>query len=757
MTPRFSSLLLFFLFIFSGIPSELPAKDLGHTFFQTNVPFDPRIALDVDFVVVHRHGDPKVGEAMKTWMEAGYPTGRMFFIGSDAGRLYTTGKWDGNPHLDETEVDRNGKPIECGGERPYMIPTPGWKEFVHEQIRQGIDAGAVCILPEEPLAHVTGGYGEAFKRIWAERYGKPWEPPDSTPDNYYKSSKLLCDLYFELVEDALAFTKQYAAEKGRDVKFLLPIHPLLSHAVGMMTYASGRTLGLASKGLDGFVGQVWTGPIAWGMSKAEGKRMDRNDDFFESAYLMYSYFANLVKGTNLDCYMLADPVEDDPKYSWEDYRKWYSQCLVAMLQFPWMKHFEVMPWPDRVFLPGYNMASGTPGPEDYRRALMIAFAALKKIGEATGEEESCDASSAGADECRKATGYLVTDTLSWQRGGPEGSRMESVHGFTVPLLRRGIPIGLVPLERHADTKYMDGFKILVLSYDAQKPLDPAMNTDLAAWVKRGGNLIYLGGEDAYNSVDEWWRRDGCDAPQEHLWEALGIWKKGGEKSAFEVVKDLPTDGELPKNIDSYWHVYEVGMGKLLNCRLPAAWFADAKGGGELAMRLSQMVCPGSEETRHPEDLRLRHDSFTSCTDRFCAVCPVKDMSFESSLFLDLFDSQLSFRKSLSKHEAALLCDPMPASSIPNRLLYGGPYPKVLLETENLMRLELHSPDNTPATMRMEGFDGKLKSVEAKSMETGKPVEVRQEEDEYRTWLFIVPAGFKGATLEVRWEDSHTKR
>jgi hypothetical protein len=721
ITPFLSPFLLFV-----PLSDSLPAEPLGHTFFQTNEYFDPRITLDVDFLVVHRHGDPKVGEAMESWQRAGYKAGRMFFIGSDAGRLYTTGKWDGKEHLDETEVDKNGKPIECGGERPYMIPTEGWKAFVHEQIKQGIDAGAVCILPEEPLAHVNGGYGGAFKHIWEQRYGKPWEPPDSSPDNYYKSSKLLCDLYFELVEDALAYTKQYAAEKGCDVKFLLPIHPLLSHAVGHMTYASGRTLSLVSKGLDGFVGQVWTGPIAWGMSRAEGKRMDRNADFFESAYLMYSYFANLVKGTGIPCYMLADPVEDDPQYSWEDYRKWYNQCLAAMLQFPWMRHFEVMPWPDRVFLPGFSMASGTPGPEDYRRALMIAFATLKCIGEATDEDANCD----DGTECVSARiGYLVSDTLSWQRGGPEGSRIESVHGFTVPLLRRGIPIDLVPLERHADQKYMDGFKTLVLSYDAQKPLDPQMNIDLAEWVRRGGNLVYLGGEDAYNAVDEWWRRTGYTAPQDHLWEELGIWKKGEEKSISN-------------------QVVRIGEGRLLWYSDSAASLADHPDSARVVLDLLQRVTAAEQP---PAETNLfRQETAGVFSSRSCTA----GNDFEGE-YLDLLNPNIPLLKRPAVGPQSVGCFrrlPLRSPEQPgNHLLFSAPDARHISDSPTLTRMELRSPDNTPATLRLACLQSKP-DVSAKSNETGEPIQVRQEYDaESDTLLLIVPAGFKGAIVDISWQ------
>ncbi len=706
------------------VSSMTLAVDLGNTFFQTNEAFDPRIALDVDFLVVHQHGNPNVGVMMKTWMDAGYPTGRMFFIGSDAGRIYTSGQWDGKEHLDETEVGGNGKPIECAGVRPYMIPTEGWKAYVREQIKTGIDGGAVCILPEEPLAHVYGGYGEAFRRIFKERYGKDWIDPQASPDAYYKTSKLLCDLYFELVEDALKYTKEYAKEKGREVKFLLPIHPLLSHAVGQMTYASGRSLGLRLKGLDGFVGQVWTGPIAWGMSKAEGKPMDRNADFFESAYLMYSYFAYLVKDSGIPCYMLADPVEDDPRYSWEDYRKWYNQCLVAMLQFPWVHDFEVMPWPDRVFLPGYNMANGTPGPEDYRRALMNAFAVLEELGYLPADD--------GFVSSPPETGYLVMDSLSWQRGGPEGSRMESVHGFTVPLLRRGSAIPVIPIERfYSDPSTIGDFKTLVLSYDAQKPQKrEGGSAPLAEWVKAGGTLLYLGGEDAYNSMEEWWRKEGYDTPQQELWSQLGIWKKG--------------DGNPVANTS-----ISVGKGHFYWYDKSAASLADDPEAGKIVMDLLAKANGDGQPAVQPEVYSCQRGDFLAA--RACG----KEYAIQGK-FIDLLDPNLAVVKDrvLAPKQVGLFldlhADQQRQSS--QRLLFAGPRAKSVTNTEDLTQIELRSPANTPATLRLACLGAKASNVTAKANGSGEAIEVRQEYDEVSdTLLCIVPAGVKGAMLEVKWE------
>jgi hypothetical protein len=761
--------------------SVATAQDLGATFFQTNEAFDPRIGLDVDFVVVHQHGNPNVGDALASWKQAGYPVGRMFIIGSDAGRIYTTGKFDGKDHTDEAETDRRGNPIECNGERPYMVPTEGWKNYIRFLVKQSVDAGAGAVLPEEPLGHTRSGYSPAFKRIWEERLGEPWRAPHTSPEAFFKANRLNSDLYFELVEDALETTKAYAAEKGREVGFFLPIHCLLSNAAGRMLYASGRTLSLSEKGLDGFVAQVWTGPVAWSMSQAEGEPMGRDKDFFESAYLLYSYFANLVEGTGLPCYLLADPVEDDPQYSWSDYASWYKQSFVAMTMFPSMNRFEVMPWPDRVFLPGYNMASGTPGPEDYRRSLMCAFSALGEISELPAEDSQ--------KQISNRIGFLVADTLSWQMGGPESASMASVHGLTVPLLRRGIPIQIVPLERHGDRDFMDRFHTLILTYDPMKPVTPQMNVDLAAWVLRGGNLVVIGGADLYNKVDEWWSERGFKSPLDHLWEVLDIWKREDERFVFQGPREIRSATtyfnvigldkiEIPRDmrlVDYHFtggtQIYkllgergtpdcgvvtriEKEKGSVVFCGLPSHWFAESKAGGEMIHRLAAWN-PSSESGLNDFKVGV---GFQIARGEMKALRSCEKPIRLEGTFLDVMDSDLPVlaNPELGPWSLAFykdLGDALAPDSERSRILFGGPGPQSVEETPNRTGVTIRSPEGTPVTLRLARRGNSVGNIQLKAGDQVLTGTVQKFEDEASdTVLFVFQTGFENAVLEIDWRD-----
>jgi hypothetical protein len=476
------------------------------TVFQTNSEYDPRIDLRTDLVAVHKHGAPweEIDRTIQSWKGAGYPVHRMFFIGSDAGNVYTRGQADGTPHPGDVEMDSTGDPIRIG-ERPYMVPTAGWLAFLKENIRRAIDSGAEGIWPEEPLLHAAGGYSPAFKAAWEAQLKTPWVPPHESPVSFFRASRVKAELYLRAVEELARYTKEYAKEKGREVKFYLPVHSPISYANSNLIFPHAAAARLP---IDGMVAQVWSGPARFPVTY-EGKS---EPQLFESSWMHFSYFGNLLDGIrDRTLYFLADPVEDDPRFTWPEYERWYKSVVAASVLAPRADGFEVMPWPDRIYLPS-RIAQGTPAPPGYLTEILNLTNALK------------DLPAAGAPEWSGGTrgiGVVVLDSLMWQRGGPQGSSMRSLHGLVLPLLKRGIPVESVPGERAGDAAYLSKFKVLLLSYDMQKPLDPEVHRGLAAWVRAGGVLVVFGGEDPYTRIGEWWNAQGYPSPIDHLLKECG--------------------------------------------------------------------------------------------------------------------------------------------------------------------------------------------------------------------------------------------
>ena len=121
------------------------------------------------------------------------------------------------------------------------------------------------------------------------------------------------------------------------------------------------------------------------------------------------------------------------------------------------------------------------------------------------------------------TGVLVSDTMMFQRFGPDASDSQLGHfyGLALPLLMRGLPVEPVQIE----TAQLDRYKTLLLSYEGQKPPKPEFHDALAAWVKAGGALIVVDNDrDPFNNVREWWNTGDMHyaTPRHHLFDKLGI-------------------------------------------------------------------------------------------------------------------------------------------------------------------------------------------------------------------------------------------
>jgi hypothetical protein len=269
------------------------------------------------------------------------------------------------------------------------------------------------------------------------------------------------------------------------------------------------------KGCDGYIAQVWTGT-----SRTPNLfRGDLRERTFETAFLEYGAMQNLVRATGRQVWYLNDPVEDNPNHDWEDYRLNWESTLVASLLQPEVWRYEVAPWPERVFAGKYPRRRGgerEPIPAPYATELQIVMNALNDMKQSRND---WDCGSRGF-------GVLIGDSLMFERGEPEGSdsHLSHIYGLALPLLKRGFPITPVQLENLTVSNYLAGFRVLLLTYQGQKPLSAQVHSALAAWVKLGGVLMVIDNDaDPYNRVREWWNSNGLAyaSPREHLFQTLG--------------------------------------------------------------------------------------------------------------------------------------------------------------------------------------------------------------------------------------------
>jgi len=461
------------------------------TSFQTWRAWTPGIALPTDGVMVYSD-DPG---AMRSWAERGYEVWSMFgasWLSKDADVV--------RHHPEIVQTQAGGVPFEMIAGRAWVVPTVPWREYIKERVGRLIANGTRAILPEEPEYFAGNGYSAAFKAEWKRFYGEPWRPPHASVTNLWKANRLKAHLFTEFFRDVFAHAKSL----DPTVLCIVPAHSNLNYAHWGIVAPHHAFASIPQT--DGFVAQVWTG-TAKGALPVGGRPAS---SVFDYAFLEYSYFANLVAGTQQRAWFLADPVEDAPGARWDSLRRWYEDTVTAAMLHPVAAGYEVAPWPDRFLMTDdqYGGDGGSRIPEDYATELMVVWAAQRAAA-----SRSRVRGAAGA-----AVGALTADTLMWQRGGVGRDRFAGHAAPMLSLIRNGVRVEVLPAERFAVPEYAPpGVRMLVASFDAWKPESPQIVAGIARWVESGGTLLFYGGTDDYDAVEgAWWRGEGRESPADEL-------------------------------------------------------------------------------------------------------------------------------------------------------------------------------------------------------------------------------------------------
>ena len=543
---------------------------------QDRSPWSPRTDLRYDFIMVYGV-DASMPERVRVWRERGYVVHLMTGAAWGDYQDYLDGTWDGREHWDESQCDRQGRPILHGVGSPYFCPSPSFGRYLLEKLKPAVDAGVEAVHLEEPEFWDAGGYGAEFRRAWQDFYGEPWQPPHASCDARYRASALKVHLFRRLIAFVSAGLKAYAAGRGKRLSFYVPTHSLLNYTQWKILSPEGSLLDVPT--VDGFIAQVWTGTARVG----HVFRGQYGERVFETAFLEYGIARELVRGSDRRIWFLHDPVEDNPEYTWADFRDNYLKTVTASLMFPDVFRYEVSPWPDRVFngvypkkgrlakegfLPGEALKGARPIPPDYAELIATLIQTLGDMN------QPCSALVPGDP----GVGLLMADSGLCQRSFPDGvahgeggveglnrrfvSLMDGARagrdvreearalmaeiegdpalfldyvasgpfphffGLAMPLVRAGIPLHPVQLESLTRPEGLPrDLSVLILSYEWMKPRDPGVHDVLADWVRKGGTLVYAGdGADPYHAAGGWWNAEGAPwgNPARHLFDRLGL-------------------------------------------------------------------------------------------------------------------------------------------------------------------------------------------------------------------------------------------
>ncbi len=492
--------------------------------FQTSGPWSPRTNLNADVAMVYGIG-PELPAKIETWRKRGYIIHVMTGVAWGNYQDYLYGRYDGQDHWDQAQTDRNGNRIQHGVDIPYMSPGENYGKYLTVGIKRALDAGAEAIYLEEPEFWARSGWEENFKREWKAYYHEDWQAPDSSPDAQYRTSKLKYFLYRRALAQIFQFAKEYGKEHNRTIRCYVPTHSLINYAHwGIVSPESS----LIDVGGDGFIAQVWTG-TARTPNVYEGRKQERT---FETAFLEYGAMQNLVRASKTRVWYLNDPIEDNPDHDWGDYRRNWESTLTASLLQPEVWRYEIMPWPDRIFNGRYRATPNSqarlagqrqdriPIPHAYETELQSVISALGEMKQPADRVKWLQSGTQGI-------GVLVSDTMMFQRAAPTPSdeNLGSFYGLAMPLLKRGMPVEPVQIETAGAPGFLKRYKMLLLTYEGQKPPAAAFHAALVKWVREGGALVVVDADsDPYNSARDWWNTTPLkfSTPRRHLFAALGL-------------------------------------------------------------------------------------------------------------------------------------------------------------------------------------------------------------------------------------------
>ena len=460
--------------------------------FQTNKPWSPRVNIPADMVLVYGL-DASLPDRIRDWRAHGYRVAFMTGVAWGHYPDYLDGRFDGHTHWDETQQEADGTlMLHSGRDTPYFMPTASYAAYLAQGVQRALDSGADAVYLEEPEFWAQSGWSPAFKVAWQKAYGDPWQAPDSSAQAQWRASQLKYQLYRDTVATVCEGVRRWSKQHTREIPCNVATHSLLNYA---QWHIVSPETSFVSIHPDGFIGQVWTG-TARAPNSYDGIEASRP---FATAFLEDGFLVRLANMAQVPIWLLADPVEDNPKYTWQDYQTDWKATLIASLLQPATARFEVLPWPNRIFDLTATYATKSGGrstiPPEYQVVLQTAFLALSEMPQ--GKADWLAAGTPGV-------GVLVSDSLMFERAGPASSDplLGDVYGLALPLLMEGVPVTPVPMESTYigvdSARALHDMRMLWLSYRGQTPPSAQFTEALVTWVKQGGALAIV--DDGHNPL-----------------------------------------------------------------------------------------------------------------------------------------------------------------------------------------------------------------------------------------------------------------
>lgn len=661
------------------------------TSFQGLIHYSDQYDIGTNVAILYfEDSDTDIVTSIKSWADRGYEPWVMFNSSQDYTGTYVKGGYDGLEHFDEVQLSADESYKTVFSEGAYLVPNPNWLQYHKDFVRRAIEAGAKAIVPEEPEFFSTAGYSSVFKEAWRQEYGGEWIDPGTNDTARWMSRRLMAKLYEKHLDAVLT----YANSLDPSVKCIIAAHSPIDYAVNPMVYPHVKTSKLAA--LDGYIAQVWsdTARTSFVDPTRDGAEVEST---FLKGFLEYNYFWNLMKGTGKELIYLQDPKSDSPGFSWDQYRGWYEETVVASSIFS-VADYEVMPWPDRFFVPE--------APAEQKTTCLTVVRAMQDLPNYPSDYSTHFAT-------------LVADTMLWTSPDLPESIVGLV-GMCVTPLRDGVPIDVISIERASDPGMLDGYKVIFMSYDSWLPELKTHQDAIAEWVKNGGMLAFFGGSRYADIEDSWWKKMDLHAPQDALFRDLGVELdstkiKFGTNTLVSLDDSHPLVKRLGKieNLPRCDYVYsyrtpsahqlygagsddlpvmfeqESGAGLLLYVGVPSHFLVRSTAGARIIRSVLEYLSAKADAAYEPKD----HLSINRGPYRI--VYAVQDgVSLEGN-FIDLFDPKLPLigNKNLNADQYAFLYEINP---LPNQIeiLYSSSSIEQEVRGEDSISFKASGPFNT---------------------------------------------------------------
>lgn len=640
--------------------------------------------------------------ATQKWRTRGVQV--FFNLGVNRGPYqdYVLGMWDGTPHPGEYQL---AAPESHSSSNTVLFPTPSFISYLKAKITHALDCGAAAIFLTDPAFLPGADSSAAFKRAWQEATGSDWQPPAQSAKLRYAVGKQQQLLYWEALVKLFAHAKQRAQERNRGVACFLATPSLLANS-------RRGAIGPATRGLhipdcDGLLGML--GPEALtAASRYAGVVAARP---FENALLEYGLFVNQVRGHNKQLWLQINPFEEKEVISAAEAERRLRAQVTAALFYPEHGHFE---------LPDCAEACDHVPADSAIRLQQILLTIAHVLGD-------MPQAAMPAEAAERGVGILLSEAMLLQRAAPASSDslLSFFHGLALPLLKHGVFVAPLVMENLHLPQYLNGYKVIFLTYSFMKPQDHEWHERLTNWVRAGGTLVFIDdGSDPYNRAAEWWRRGMFDyvRPAEHLFETLklGYWPKPGRNS--------------------------VGMGSFIYLTEDPASYAHRAAAANHLLELAGAALPAGRKITPQNYLRLRRGPYLIAVT-FAETADTSAQMLAGD-FIDLFDPQLPHRSQISvaPGEQALLLDLAKIDSSAARVLAASAGVTQEWRQEGEYSFVVKGPVGSHARVLV---FAPARHVQAMANQAGAPVKVDIQHDGMLHWLAFENQA-PGVMVRLNW-------